>query len=87
MSELLYKARHLNTLAKRDFNNSDKVLAVILHMLNTKKKLSAMEITKYSAKCLSLSETNIRKVMSGLRSSGLIIKENKLISINPKYLK
>lgn len=87
MSKHLYQAKSIITMARNDFNNSDKVLAVILHMLNVKKKLSAMEITKYSSKCLSLSETNIRKIMSDLRTSGVLLKENQLISINPKYLK
>ena len=87
MSQHLIEAKVINTRAKNDFNNADKVLAVILHMLNVKKKLSAMEITKYSAKCLSLSETNVRKIMSGLRTSGVIIKKNQLISVNPQYLK
>jgi replicative DNA helicase len=80
-------AKIINTRAKNDFNNADKVLSEIMQMQSVEKKLSARVITSVVMKRLDLKETNVRKVMSELRSSGVLLKKNQLISVNPQYLK
>ena len=87
MSQFLLQAKITNTLAKSDYNNQDKVLAEIIQMNLISRKNSARLIIGTVSKRLGMSDSLVRKTISELKKSKVLLQKSGLYMLNPKFIK
>ena len=87
MSKHILQAKLTNTLAKSDYNNQDRVLAEIIQMSTVDKELDTNKMILIIPKRLNMSETLLRKTISELKKSKVLIHNKGIYKLNPEYIK